>query len=521
MPPPEKRPAPPAPDPNWELELHPPPGGAKKAPPESRDPMLAHALLQASEPDPLDLELDMLDEATDVERTTLPPPEAMSDHVARMMAEASLFEDADDTGDRPTPLVEVPSSLRGSPEGGPALTRDVRPAIREARPSQQRDGRHGLARARDSRPSSPRADVRDARDARQAPAREVRPAAPRDERKALPHVDRGRVAAAGPASAPPAAPARPPSWTSLPAAQPARPPSRTNVPAAQAPVRPPSRTNMPAAQPARPPSRTNMPATQQPVRPPSWTNMPASKGPSAAAAPAPDPRQRLDSLDFSDLPAVFAFDGLEMDEPAVGETTPRPVSAKPPPLPPDAPSFGPLTDDTWAEASPSPSALDPWSDPAITPMPEPWSEAAISPPFDSEDLRRSAPKDASSERVAAIEARIAAGDYGRALVLAEAALEEHPGDPAVSKHAESCRDELYKRYLERLGASDHVPRLAVQKGAITGLSLDHRAGFLLSCVDGGSTVEEIIDVSAMPRLDAVRILYELVQEGVIEMKTLR
>lgn len=98
MPPPEKRPAPPAPDPNWELELHPPPGGAKKAPPESRDPMLAHALLQASEPDPLDLELDMLDEATDVERTTLPPPEAMSDHVARMMAEASLFEDADDTG---------------------------------------------------------------------------------------------------------------------------------------------------------------------------------------------------------------------------------------------------------------------------------------------------------------------------------------------------------------------------------------------------------------------------------------
>ena len=249
--------------------------------------------------------------------------------------------------------------------------------------------------------------------------------------------------------------------------------------------------------------------------------MPASKGPSAAAAPAPDPRQRLDSLDFSDLPAVFAFDGLEMDEPAVGEAAPRSVSAKPPPLPPDAPSFGPLTDDTWAEASPSPSALDPWSDPAITPMPEPWSEAAISPPFDSEDLRRSAPKDASSERVAAIEARIAAGDYGRALVLAEAALEEHPGDPAVSKHAESCRDELYKRYLERLGASDHVPRLAVQKGAITGLSLDHRAGFLLSCVDGGSTVEEIIDVSAMPRLDAVRILYELVQEGVIEMKSLR
>lgn len=503
MPPPEKRPAPPAPDPNWELELHPPPGGGKKAAPESRDPMLAHALLQASEPEPLDL--DLLDEATDVERTTLPPPEAMSDHVARMMAEASLFEDADDTGDRPTPLIEVPSSLRGhAAEGAQAFAREARPTVRDARPS---PGRHGPPRARDSRPSSPRADVRDAH-ARPSPARDVRPAAPRDERRVVPPALPGgpdRTRAAAPASAPPAAPARPPSWTNMPAAQPARPPSRTNMPAAQ-PARPPSWKSMPAVQPARPPSRANLPA---------------AKGPSAPAAAPSEPRPRLDSLDFSDLPAVFAFDGLDMDEPALGEVAPRPVSAGPPPLPPDAPSFGPLSDDTWAEPALSPAPADPWSDPAITPMPEPWSEAAISPPFDSEDLRRSAPKDASSERVAAIEARIAAGDYGRALVLAEAALEEHPGDPSVSKHAESCRDELYKRYLERLGASDHVPQLAVQKGAITGLSLDHRAGFLLSCVDGGSTVEEIIDVSAMPRLDAVRILYELVQEGVIEMKSLR
>ncbi|MEZ4315485.1 MAG: hypothetical protein R3F14_46305, partial [Polyangiaceae bacterium] len=125
------------------------------------------------------------------------------------------------------------------------------------------------------------------------------------------------------------------------------------------------------------------------------------------------------------------------------------------------------------------------------------------------------------ETVAAIEARLEAGDYGRALMMAEAALVEHAGDPVVSGYASTCRDELYKRYLERLGAGDHVPRLAVNRGALTGLSLDHRAGFLLSCVDGGSTVEEIIDVSAMPRLDAVRILYELVQEGVLEMHPAR
>jgi hypothetical protein len=218
---------------------------------------------------------------------------------------------------------------------------------------------------------------------------------------------------------------------------------------------------------------------------------------------------------------VFAFDALEIDDLTPPEVVPRPGTARPPPLPPDAPMFGPSAEDTWGDPGMPLHTLEPPSDPAISSVPLPWSDAVISPPFDSEDLRRSPPRNAPADKVSAIEARIAAGDYGRALVLAEAALEEHPGDPAVSRHADSCRDMLYKRYLERLGASDHVPQLAVLKGAITGLSLDHRAGFLLSCVDGGSTVEEIIDVSAMPRLDAVRILYELVQEGVVEMKARR
>ncbi len=247
--------------------------------------------------------------------------------------------------------------------------------------------------------------------------------------------------------------------------------------------------------------------------------MPATRAPSIPAGAPSEPR--LDSLDFSELPAVFGFDGLDVDDLALGDVAPRRTSTRPPPLPANAPSFEPSDEDTWGEPALSLPVLEPESDPAISPAPIPWSEAALSPPFDSEDFRRSAPKHAPPEKVTAIEARIAAGDYGRALVLAEAALEEHPGDPSVVKHAESCRDRLYKRYLERLGASDHVPQLAVQKGAITGLSLDHRAGFLLSCVDGGSTVEELIDVSAMPRLDAVRILYELVQEGVVEMKRRR
>jgi hypothetical protein len=240
--------------------------------------------------------------------------------------------------------------------------------------------------------------------------------------------------------------------------------------------------------------------------------------PAKAADRSAAPKEKKhDSLDFSDLPAVFGMDGLDVDEPAFSEVAPAAApTAAPPPLPRSEPTARPPApvlaldadlDDLWGETASGQAAA-------------PFSEPAISPPFRSSDLQASA-AEAVAEKVAAIEARIAAGDYGRALVLAEAALEEHPGEATVLGHAESCRDMLYKRYLERLGAHDHVPRLAVQHSAITALSLDHRAGFLLSCVDGGSTIEEIIDVSAMPRLEAVRLLYELVQEGVIEMASPR
>ena len=47
------------------------------------------------------------------------------------------------------------------------------------------------------------------------------------------------------------------------------------------------------------------------------------------------------------------------------------------------------------------------------------------------------------------------------------------------------------------------------------LHLDHRAGFLLSCIDGMSSIDDILDVSGMRELDALRILFELVQENVI------
>jgi hypothetical protein len=47
------------------------------------------------------------------------------------------------------------------------------------------------------------------------------------------------------------------------------------------------------------------------------------------------------------------------------------------------------------------------------------------------------------------------------------------------------------------------------------LSLDHREGFILSLVDGRSNLETLLDASAMPVLDGLRIVCELFDARVI------
>ncbi|WP_437680384.1 hypothetical protein [Sorangium sp. So ce131] len=107
------------------------------------------------------------------------------------------------------------------------------------------------------------------------------------------------------------------------------------------------------------------------------------------------------------------------------------------------------------------------------------------------------------------------GDFGGALVLAEGLLEENPKDWMARQYADSCVEMLRQMYQARLGDGSRVLRLAVPPDQLRSLNLDHRTGFLLSCIDGYSSIDEILDVSGMQMLEALRILYELVQEGIV------
>ncbi|MEI9950882.1 MAG: hypothetical protein WDO74_18380 [Pseudomonadota bacterium] len=113
--------------------------------------------------------------------------------------------------------------------------------------------------------------------------------------------------------------------------------------------------------------------------------------------------------------------------------------------------------------------------------------------------------------------RYAMGDFSGALVVAEGILEQNPEDLEAPRYAQSCRDVLTQMYSARLGSLDQVVTVAVPSDQIRWLTLDHRAGFLLSLIDGGITVDQILDISGMPRLDALRIMYQLLDQRVISL----
>jgi hypothetical protein len=50
------------------------------------------------------------------------------------------------------------------------------------------------------------------------------------------------------------------------------------------------------------------------------------------------------------------------------------------------------------------------------------------------------------------------------------------------------------------------------------LPLDHRAGFLLSQMDGATDLETLLSIGHMPRAEALRILRDLFECGVIDFK---
>ncbi len=74
------------------------------------------------------------------------------------------------------------------------------------------------------------------------------------------------------------------------------------------------------------------------------------------------------------------------------------------------------------------------------------------------------------------------------------------------------------RVVPSFDVASRVPVVSVDPDEIPPSGMDHREGFLLSLVDGESTVEELLDVCAMPHEEALAVLLSLVDRGILSLE---
>lgn len=108
-------------------------------------------------------------------------------------------------------------------------------------------------------------------------------------------------------------------------------------------------------------------------------------------------------------------------------------------------------------------------------------------------------------------------DLTGALRQAEFILGRYPDQQQALRCANQCRSRLIQLYMSKLGPMDQTVTQALDVSQVRWLGLDHRSGFLLSRVDGVSTVEEVLDICGMPRLEALKTLAELLERGAIRL----
>jgi tetratricopeptide (TPR) repeat protein len=107
------------------------------------------------------------------------------------------------------------------------------------------------------------------------------------------------------------------------------------------------------------------------------------------------------------------------------------------------------------------------------------------------------------------------GDLDRAVAAVELALAEDPNSALAQKLIQRNRDTIMQVFQAFLGDLARQPMLARPLHELSNAPISPRAAFLLSRVDGTLTIDEILDVSGMPRMEAYRYLCQLYLRGIL------
>jgi hypothetical protein len=130
-------------------------------------------------------------------------------------------------------------------------------------------------------------------------------------------------------------------------------------------------------------------------------------------------------------------------------------------------------------------------------------------------VERSSTTELHTEPVDEMEELYALGNFSDALRVAELILGRQPDNQQAQLCASNSRQRLEQLYSSKIGSLNQVPVVALRSADLRWLGLDHRAGFVLSRIDGKLSVEDLLEICSMPRLEVLKTVIELVNCGAI------
>jgi hypothetical protein len=107
------------------------------------------------------------------------------------------------------------------------------------------------------------------------------------------------------------------------------------------------------------------------------------------------------------------------------------------------------------------------------------------------------------------------GETDKAVSAVDLALSEDPNSALGQKLITRNKDTITSLFQHYLGDLERTPQLAKPLHELANAPISPRAAFLLSRIDGMLTIDELLDVSGMPRLEAYRHLCQLYLRGIL------
>jgi tetratricopeptide (TPR) repeat protein len=109
------------------------------------------------------------------------------------------------------------------------------------------------------------------------------------------------------------------------------------------------------------------------------------------------------------------------------------------------------------------------------------------------------------------------GDAQEALELFETLVRENPRAMGLQGYFELVRSHLFEYFRDRVADASRVLKVKIAPQEVMRFNLPANAGFVLSMVDGNTSVNEILALSGMDPFEAMRVVNNLLEAGIVEV----